>query len=80
MKVISIICMKFQVSWVRRRDWYILTADSKVYSKDERFRVSYIDSPDHTWTLLIKYIKKDDEGVYDCQVTKEMTLSNPKTV
>lgn len=57
------------VSWVRRRDWYILTADSKVYSRDERVRVSYTDKPEPTWTLLIKFIRKEDEGVYDCQIT-----------
>jgi neurotrimin len=56
------------VSWVRRRDWHILTADSKVYSRDERIRVTSVDSTENTWTLLIKYIQKDDEGIYDCQV------------
>lgn len=58
---------------MRRRDWYILTADSKVYSRDERVRVAFVDSPEHTWTLLIKYIRKDDEGIYDCQV-KELLI------
>lgn len=60
--------IKFQVSWVRRRDWHILTADSKVYSRDERIRVTSVDNTENTWTLLIKYIQKEDEGIYDCQV------------
>jgi hypothetical protein len=45
-----------------------LTADSKVYSRDERIRVTSVESTENTWTLLIKYIQKDDEGIYDCQV------------
>ncbi|XP_057374631.1 zwei Ig domain protein zig-8-like isoform X1 [Daphnia carinata] len=57
------------VSWVRRRDWYILSADSKVYSRDERIRVTSVDNTENIWTLLIKYIRKDDEGIYDCQIT-----------
>ncbi|XP_046650859.1 fibroblast growth factor receptor-like 1 [Daphnia pulicaria] len=57
------------VSWVRRRDWHILTADSKVYSRDERIRVTSVDNTENTWTLLIKYIQKEDEGIYDCQIT-----------
>ena len=68
----------FQVSWVRRRDWHILTADSKVYSRDERVRVSYADKPEPTWTLLIKFIRKEDEGIYDCQVNSEISTKELK--
>lgn len=29
-----------------------------------------MDNPEHTWTLLIKFIRKEDEGIYDCQVSR----------
>ena len=63
------------MSWIRRRDWYSLAADKKIYSHDERFRVSFVDAPESTWTLLIKFIRKDDEGIYDCQVHTSHTLA-----
>jgi len=29
----------YQVSWIRRRDWHILTAGTKVFTKDARFQL-----------------------------------------
>ncbi|XP_065572504.1 zwei Ig domain protein zig-8-like [Artemia franciscana] len=55
------------VSWVRLKDWRILTSETQVYYKDERFRLAH-ESPD-TWTLVIKFVKKEDEGLYDCQMS-----------
>ncbi len=65
-----------QVSWIRRRDFSILAADMQIYSHDERVRVSVSDSPEPTWTLLIKFIRKDDEGIYDCKVTHFSRISH----
>ena len=57
----------FQVSWIRLRDWHILTTDQSTFTNDERFHV--IHQPQTSdWTLAIKFITKRDEGVYVCQV------------
>jgi hypothetical protein len=57
----------FQVSWVRRRDWHILTSGVFTYTNDERFQVAHTEGSDD-WTLQIKYVQKRDNGTYECQV------------
>ncbi|XP_023334434.1 uncharacterized protein LOC111705953 [Eurytemora carolleeae] len=58
---------KNPVSWIRLRDWHILTTDQSTFTNDERFHV--IHQPQTSdWTLAIKFITKRDEGVYVCQV------------
>ncbi|XP_049963636.1 zwei Ig domain protein zig-8-like [Schistocerca serialis cubense] len=54
------------VSWVRRRDWHILTSGLFTYTNDERFQVAH--STDEDWSLQIKYVQKRDNGTYECQV------------
>lgn len=58
-----------QVSWVRRRDWHILTSGMFTYTNDERFQVSHTDGGDD-WNLQIKYVQKRDNGTYECQVSE----------
>ncbi|XP_050524072.1 hemicentin-2-like [Daktulosphaira vitifoliae] len=55
------------VSWVRRRDWHILSSDVFMYTNDERFHVLHADNADN-WDLQIKYVQKRDAGSYECQV------------
>lgn len=55
------------VTWVRRRDWHILTTGLFTYTSDERFQVLHPDGTDD-WTLLIKYVQMRDNGTYECQV------------
>ncbi|RZF35091.1 hypothetical protein LSTR_LSTR009683 [Laodelphax striatellus] len=55
------------VSWVRRRDWHILTSGVLTYTNDERFQVVHTDDTDD-WNLQIKYVQKRDNGTYECQV------------
>ncbi|XP_059471353.1 uncharacterized protein LOC132194217 [Neocloeon triangulifer] len=55
------------VSWVRRRDWHILTSGVFTYTNDERFQVAHTEGADD-WTLQIKYVQKRDNGTYECQV------------
>ncbi|XP_039276207.1 uncharacterized protein LOC111051744 [Nilaparvata lugens] len=55
------------VSWVRRRDWHILTSGVLTYTNDERFQVVHEDNSDD-WNLQIKYVQKRDNGTYECQV------------
>ena len=56
-----------QVSWIRRRDWHILTAGTKVFTKDARFQLMHSGAE---WTLVVKYLQQRDEGTYVCQVKR----------
>lgn len=58
----------FQVTWIRRKDRQLLTVGRSTHSIDTRFMV-VSNSPD--WTLLIKNVKHDDAGLYECQVTRK---------
>ncbi|KAI5692788.1 hypothetical protein M8J75_001253 [Diaphorina citri] len=55
------------VSWVRRRDWHILTSGVLTYTNDARFQVIHTDGSDD-WNLQIKFLQKRDNGTYECQV------------
>ena len=66
----------WQVSWIRRRDWHIMSVGETVYTTDDRVGVTRKkDSTD--WQLQFKFVKERDEGMYECQVghlVVEMTL------
>lgn len=64
----------FQISWVRRRDWHILTSGKTTYTNDERFHVLHADGSDD-WTLQIKFVQKRDNGTYECQVCNQLVHS-----
>ncbi|CAK1553148.1 unnamed protein product [Leptosia nina] len=57
-----------QVSWVRRRDWHIISSGLFLYTNDERFQVLHAEGSDD-WVLQIKYVQKRDNGTYECQVS-----------
>ncbi|XP_045107138.1 hemicentin-1-like [Portunus trituberculatus] len=57
-----------QVSWVRRRDWHILTSGTLTYTREGRFAVHHPEGSTE-WTLAIKYVTLDDAGTYECQVS-----------
>lgn len=57
----------FQISWIRRRDFHILTSSMFTYTNDERFQVLHPEGSDD-WTLQIKYVQERDNGTYECQV------------
>lgn len=57
-----------QVSWIRRRDWHILSSGVFTYTNDERFQILHAEGSDD-WTLQIKYVQKRDNGTYECQVS-----------
>ena len=65
----------FQISWVRRRDWHILTSGMFTYTNDERFQVLHSEGSDD-WTLQIKYVQKRDNGTYECQVSVGVLLND----
>lgn len=56
------------VSWVRRRDWHIISSGVLMYTNDERFQVLHGEGSDD-WILQIKYVQKRDNGTYECQVS-----------
>ncbi|XP_049963620.1 uncharacterized protein LOC126484247 [Schistocerca serialis cubense] len=55
------------VSWVRKRDWHILTSGLFTYTNDDRFQASHSNNGED-WSLHIKYVQKRDNGTYECQV------------
>lgn len=56
------------VSWVRRRDFQLLTVGLSTYSSDERFLVHHIRHMGH-WALRIKAVRDEDRGLYECQLS-----------
>ncbi|XP_055630047.1 zwei Ig domain protein zig-8 isoform X2 [Toxorhynchites rutilus septentrionalis] len=57
-----------QISWIRRRDWHILTSGAQMYTNDERFAILHTPGS-NTWTLQIKFVQRRDHGTYECQVS-----------
>ncbi|KAI4503232.1 hypothetical protein M0802_001454 [Mischocyttarus mexicanus] len=55
-----------QISWIRRRDFHVLTSSTFTYTNDERFQVLHAEGSDD-WTLQIKYVQERDNGTYECQ-------------
>ncbi|XP_049963916.1 opioid-binding protein/cell adhesion molecule-like [Schistocerca serialis cubense] len=62
-----------QVSWVRRRDWHILSSGLYTYTNDDRFQVTSFNNRED-WTLQIQYVQKRDNGTYECQVATDNGL------
>ncbi|XP_031837468.1 defective proboscis extension response 12 [Nomia melanderi] len=58
-----------EISWIRRRDFHILTSSMFTYTNDERFQVLHPEGSDD-WTLQIKYVQERDNGTYECQVSR----------
>ncbi|XP_015585762.1 hemicentin-1 isoform X1 [Cephus cinctus] len=58
-----------EISWIRRRDWHVLTSSMFTYTNDERFQVLHPEGSDD-WTLQIKYVQERDNGTYECQVAR----------
>ncbi|XP_066963147.1 lachesin-like [Macrobrachium rosenbergii] len=57
-----------QVSWIRRRDYNVLSSGLLTYSRDQRFSVVRPEDSDD-WALQIKFVQERDEGAYECQVS-----------
>ncbi|XP_011300643.1 hemicentin-2 [Fopius arisanus] len=58
-----------EISWIRRRDWHVLTSSLFTYTNDERFQALHSEGSDD-WTLQIKYVQERDNGTYECQVSR----------
>lgn len=67
------------MSWIRRRDYHILTSGLHTYSRDERFGVVRSEDSDD-WALQIRFLQKRDEGAYECQVSFKRSHSQTKGI
>ncbi|XP_043198461.1 zwei Ig domain protein zig-8-like [Amphibalanus amphitrite] len=56
-----------EVSWLRRRDWHLLTTGKTVFTSDERFQIYHVKA-DNDWVLKISFAQLRDEGLYECQI------------
>ncbi|GBP19419.1 hypothetical protein EVAR_15767_1 [Eumeta japonica] len=64
-----------QVSWIRKRDWHILSSGKFTYTNDERFQVLHGEGSED-WTLQIRFVQKRDNGTYECQLPESMLKKN----
>ncbi|XP_076052863.1 neural cell adhesion molecule 2-like [Oratosquilla oratoria] len=57
-----------RISWIRRRDWRVLTSGEVSYTHDKRFSVLHTPGT-QDWTLHLKLVNARDNGTYECQVS-----------
>jgi len=68
-----------QISWIRLRDWHILTTGVLTYTSDSRFQVLHKEGS-YDWVLQIKYVQERDAGEYDCQVSTSTGTISKKVI
>lgn len=68
MLVLYYLSQQNQISWIRRRDWHILSSGAQLYTNDERFAILHTPGS-NMWTLQIKFVQRRDHGMYECQVS-----------
>jgi len=66
----------FEVTWIRHRDRQLLTVGEDRFTDDHRFQISYRKDGDNVedMTLLLRYTRKNDSGIYECQVSTDPPL------
>ncbi|XP_016945378.3 limbic system-associated membrane protein [Drosophila suzukii] len=62
------------VSWIRRKDFQLLTVGLSTHSSDKRFLVEHTRHMGH-WSLRIKSVREEDRGFYECQLSIYPTQS-----
>ena len=62
------VVLVFQVSWMRIRDYNVLTMNEVTNTKDPRIRAIHVPGSD-TWSMRIEETTAEDTGEYECQVT-----------
>ncbi|XP_076305079.1 neurotrimin-like [Tachypleus tridentatus] len=62
------------VSWIRLRDFHVLTIGRYTYTTDERFEAYHTDFS-NDWALKIQNVQQKDEGLYECQLTSDNPVS-----
>ncbi|CAB3381926.1 Hypothetical predicted protein [Cloeon dipterum] len=56
------------VSWIRRKDYHLLTVGLATYSSDDRFFTAHVRHA-QDWALHVKFAQEQDAGLYECQVS-----------
>lgn len=56
------------ISFVRQRDFHILTNGHTVYTNDQRIEIVHA-AKSHDWILVIKRANLNDSGIYECQIS-----------
>lgn len=62
------------VSWIRRRDFHVLTVGLETYTTDARFQAIHMERT-NDWSLQIRYPQLNDAGLYECQVGSDPKIS-----
>lgn len=62
------------VSWIRRRDFHVLTVGLDTYTTDDRFEAIHMER-NNDWTLKVKFAQLKDAGLYECQVSSDPKIS-----
>ncbi|XP_054719799.1 fibroblast growth factor receptor-like 1 isoform X2 [Uloborus diversus] len=62
------------VSWIRRRDFHVLTVGLDTYTTDDRFEAVHMER-NNDWTLKVKFAQLKDAGLYECQVSSDPKIS-----
>lgn len=57
-----------EISWLRRRDWHLLTSGLTVFTADKRVQIFH-DEHTGDWVLRIRLINHTDVGLYECQIS-----------
>ncbi|RVE42328.1 hypothetical protein evm_013022 [Chilo suppressalis] len=63
-----------EVSWIRRKDYHLLTVGLTTYSSDQRFQAIHLQHSED-WTLKVRFVQKRDAGIYECQVSSHPPTS-----
>ncbi len=59
----------FQVAWIRHKDLHIISVDDEVFTNNMRYNVVHRSSTTDEYLLRINFVQKQDEGVYECQIS-----------
>ncbi|CAB3372921.1 Hypothetical predicted protein [Cloeon dipterum] len=62
------------ISWIRRKDYHLLTVGLTTYSSDERYQAVHAQHSED-WTLQVKFVQERDAGLYECQVSSHPPTS-----
>ncbi|XP_067143604.1 V-set and immunoglobulin domain-containing protein 10-like [Centruroides vittatus] len=62
------------VSWIRRRDFHVLTVGLVTYTSDDRFQAVHMERSDD-WILKLQLAQLSDAGLYECQVNTHPLIS-----
>ncbi|XP_022242975.1 zwei Ig domain protein zig-8-like [Limulus polyphemus] len=62
------------VSWIRRKDFHLLSVGHVTYTAEKRFKVVYVEDS-NDWILQMASVQPGDAGSYECQVNTHPMIS-----